>query len=82
MRLDPNPLFRRVITPWYSSTLKCWIMVLVMFAIMLFSWAGMVVAFSREEFREHLGIPVIMLVSSLSLFILNFVRLIRRPPNK
>ena len=82
MRLDPNPLFRRVITPWYNSALKCWIMVLVMLAIMLFSWAGMVVAFSRDEFREHLSIPLLMLVLSLSLFIFNFVRLIRRPPNK
>ena len=82
MRLDPNPLFRRVITPWYNNTLKCWIMVLVMLATMLFSWAGIVVAFSRDEFRDHWMVPSIILLLSLFLFISNFIRLIRRPSDK
>jgi hypothetical protein len=57
-------------------------MVLVMLAVMLFSWSGIVVAFSRAEFRDHLAVPFLMLGLSLLLFIFNFIRLIRRPPEK
>ena len=30
MRLDPNPMFRRIITPWYDSNPACWILLAAM----------------------------------------------------
>ncbi len=65
MRLDPNPMFRRVITPWYDSNAACWIMLAVMLAVALFSWAGIAVARYVPEYNQHTWVPVLMLVLSL-----------------
>ena len=82
MRLDPNPLFRRVITPWYSSSLVCWIVFLATLAVMLFSWTGISLAFSRDAFHGLWFLPCLMLGLSLFVFIVNFFRMIRRYPDK
>ena len=82
MRLDPNPLFRRVITPWYDSLCICWIMLLAMFAVILFSWAGIAVALSREGFQDHIWVPILLLALSLRVFVLVFYRMVRRHPDK
>ncbi|MBI5062096.1 MAG: hypothetical protein HZB87_01090 [Desulfatitalea sp.] len=52
MRLDPNPMFRRVITPWYDSNAACWILLVAMGVVALFSWAGIAAARSTPEYSK------------------------------
>ena len=82
MRLDPNPLFRRVITPWYDSLAACWIVLLAMLVVIFFSWAGLWVALSSDDFRPHVWIPALIFVLSLFVFWSTFYRMFRRYPGK
>lgn len=83
MRLDPNPLFRRVITPWYDSLAICWIVLLAMLAVIFFSVAGLWVALSNDEFQGHVWIiPALILALSLFVFWATFYRMFRRYPVK
>ncbi len=78
MRLDPHPLFRRVIAPWYDSTFSCWVLLFFMVVIALFSWAGISVALDNPAYRVHLWLPVALLIGSLFVTLSILRRLIRR----
>ena len=78
MRLDPNPLFRRVMTPWYDSTPLCWALLLAMVLVVLFSWAGIVVANENASYHGFRWLPWTLLVMSLFVGISVLLRLIRR----
>jgi hypothetical protein len=66
MRLDPNPLFRRAIIPWYDSTALCWVLVVAMAALVVFSISGIVVARSNPEYHDFVWVPWVLLVLSLA----------------
>lgn len=78
MRLDPNPLFRRIMMPWYDSTPLCWALALAMVLIVLFSWAGIVVANGNVAYHGFRWVPWTLLVMSLFVGISVSFRLIRR----
>lgn len=65
MRLDPNPLFRRVIMPWYDSTPLCWMLCAVMVVLVIFSITGLVVAQNTPEFKRFAWVPGLLLLLSL-----------------
>ena len=65
MKLDQNPLFRKVTAPWYDSNTACWIVLVSMLMIAVFSGAGISVARSRPEYHHHTWVPVTLLVLSL-----------------
>jgi hypothetical protein len=65
MRLDPNPMFRRVITSWYDSNVTCWLLLVVMVAVAIFSWAGIAAARSNPDYHAYTWVPVTMLILSL-----------------
>ncbi len=78
MRLDPNPLFRRIIIPWYDSPLVCWILLSAMMVLVVFSITGIVVAGSDPDYNRFLWVPIVMLVLGLSMVLSVSFRLIRR----
>ena len=84
MRLDPNPLFRRIIIPWYDSPLMCWLILSLMVILLIFSITGITVAEGNPEYKRYVWIPVVMLVSCLFLLVSVSVRLIRgsQPPDE
>lgn len=67
MRLDPNPLFRRIIMPWYDSTPVCWAMLAVMTVLVYFSITGIVAAQSNPDYHRFLWLPWVLLVLSASM---------------
>jgi hypothetical protein len=78
MRLDPNPLFRRVIMHWYDSPPVCWISLLAMVVLLFFSITGIVVAESNPDYNRFVLVPIALLVlSGLMVFSLSY-RMIRR----
>jgi hypothetical protein len=78
MRLDPNPLFRRIMMPWYDSTPLCWALLLAMVLVALFSWAGIVVANENASYHGFRWVPWTLLVMSLFVGISVLLRLIHR----
>lgn len=78
MKIDANPLFRRVITPWYDSNAACWIVLIFLVAVILFSVAGIVVARSQPDYYPHTWLPVTLLALSASVAGSVAFRLIKR----
>lgn len=78
MRLDPNPLFRKVIAPWYDSNLACWLVLLVMLAVASFGVFGIVVAYGNPAFHRHVWVPIVLLVLSIFVTLSVVRRLVHR----
>jgi hypothetical protein len=78
MRIDQNPLFRKVIVPWYDSEAACFIVIFFMFLIFLFGFAGISVTRENTEYHEHVWIPVLLVAMSGGVIISTTIRLIKR----
>ena len=65
MKIDTNPLFRKVTAPWYDSNTTCWIALVALLIIAVFSGTGISVARSRPDYHHHIWVPVTLLVLSL-----------------
>ena len=78
MRLDPNPLFRRIMMPWYDSTPLCWLLLLAMVVLVLFSWVGIGVVANNPSYNKGAWMPWTLLVLSLFVALSVACRLIFR----
>jgi hypothetical protein len=78
MRIDQNPLFRKVIVPWYDSEAACYIVIFIMFIVFLFGVAGISASRENIEFHEHVWLPVLLMVMSGGVIISTTIRLIKR----
>ncbi len=77
MQLE-NPLFRKVIVPWYDSDFACIATIVFMAVIFLFSLTGISVALKVASYGDHTWVPVLLLIMSLLVLVSNFGRLITR----
>ena len=83
MRLDPNPLFRRVIMPWYDSTPVCWMLLAAMVGLSFFSITGIMVAHDTPEYNRFIWVPWVLLSLSVIMGLSVAWRMIqRRHPQK
>jgi predicted RND superfamily exporter protein len=78
VRLDPNPLFRRIIMPWYDSTPICWLLLLFMVGLSIFSVVGIVVALENPAYHRHQWVPWTLLALSMAVGFSVSSRLYRR----
>ena len=78
MQLDQNPVFRKVIAPWYDSEMACWIVIMGMAAVLFFGLTGISVSNQMPEYREHLWVPVLLVVMSGWVILSTASRLIKR----
>ncbi len=81
MQLDPNPFFRKAITPWYDSNFACWVLIAFMIIVFVFSLSGIFVGLSSEAFKKHAWFPFFLAFLSLFLSVKIFLRLRRRSKN-
>lgn len=66
MLLDDTPLFRKMIIPWYDSLSTCLLILVFFDLVFLYGFIGMTVARETHEYYRHSGIPVLLMVLSLS----------------
>ena len=78
MRIDQNPLFRKVIVPWYDSEAACYIVIFFMFIVFLFGAAGISASRENIAFHEHVWVPVLLMLMSGGVIISTIIRLIKR----
>jgi uncharacterized membrane protein YfcA len=81
MQLDPNPYFRKAITPWYDSSFSCKALILMMIFVFVFAAAGVLVGLQTPSFRDHVWFPGFLAFLSLFLVIKLFFRLRQRSKN-
>lgn len=78
MPLDQNPLFRKVILPWYDTERVCFTVILFMFVIFLFGIVGIVEALEKIEYNEYIWVPVLLVAMSAWVIASISIRLIKR----
>jgi uncharacterized membrane protein YhaH (DUF805 family) len=78
MRLDPLPLFRRTITPWYDSDAACYLSTAIMVVVVCFGIQGISVALGNPEYRPHMWMPMTVTLLSAAVFLSITYRVVRR----
>jgi hypothetical protein len=78
MRIDQNPLFRKVIVPWYDSRTACYIVIFFMVLVFLFGFAGISATRENIAYHEYVWVPVLLVLMSGGVIISTTIRLIKR----
>ena len=79
---DQNPLFRKVILPWYDTDAACILTGVFLLAVFCFSLAGISVALEMPESGKYIWVPGALLVLSVVGMIGSSLRLFRRHAHK
>ena len=78
MHSDKSPVFRKAIIPWYHSKAVYGIAIAFMLFVFLFGLAGISVAREHEQYNGYIWVPIVLVVLSGAIVVLNIIRLIRR----
>jgi len=81
MRLDQNPVYRKVIVPWYDSEITCLILIVLLFVVFLFGFIGISVASESIFYGSYIWVPILLVVVSGGIILSITIRLIRRYAN-
>jgi hypothetical protein len=82
MPSDKNPVFRKVIIPWYNSTTVYIIVLIIMLLVLFFAIAGISVSRENPEYQGYVWIPAILLAMTAAIIIPTTARLIKRYTQK
>ncbi|MDM8522404.1 hypothetical protein QUF80_03450 [Desulfococcaceae bacterium HSG8] len=77
MKLE-SPLYRKVIIPWYDSETACLIVIIFMFIVFMFSLVGISVTNEFPEYKDHIGVPIALIIMSVLVILFTTFRLIKR----
>ncbi len=78
MQIDKSPFFRKAIVPWYATDTALIIKAVVMFVFAFFGLDGIKVARQVEAYNDYIGVPVLLLVLSGIVLMINLIRIIKR----
>jgi hypothetical protein len=78
MLLDPKPVYRRVILPWYDSEIVCFATLLFAGFVLFFGVCGIHAAYETPAYREYVWVPGLLFSMALVVLVSISVRLINR----
>jgi hypothetical protein len=78
MRNSQNPLFRKVIAPWYDSEIACVVIIVFMVLVLCFGGLGILAARDNPAYHRIIWVPLVLILMSLFVLISTIVRLIGR----
>jgi hypothetical protein len=78
MRAHQNPLFRKVIAPWYDSEFACILVIVFMVPVLCFGCLGMAVALDIPAYQGYVGVPLLLIFTSLYVLLSTAIRLFMR----
>ena len=78
MRLDQNPVFRKVIVSWYDTEKACGIMIFFMVCVLLFGIGGILVCRENSAYHAYLWVPILLIVLSAGVIISTAIRMTKR----
>lgn len=79
---DQNPLFRRIILPWYDTDTACVLTGVFLLLVFLFALAGVSVAFETPDGGRRAWVPAALLIFSAAGIASVCLRLFRRHVSK
>jgi hypothetical protein len=60
MRIEQNPIHRRIIIPWYDSDAACIALMTMMLLVLIFGIFGIVVSQETQEYNGHRWIAILL----------------------
>ncbi len=78
MRLDQNPVYRKVIVPWYDSEIACLVLIAFLFVVFLIGFIGISVVNESISYGSYIWVPIVLVVLSGGTILSLTIRLIRR----
>jgi len=78
MSHDQDPVFRKIIVPWYDSDILCVCWTLVMGFVLLFALGGLNIALQIRNDPSYTWIPLTLAGGSLFVIVSLLFRLFRR----
>jgi hypothetical protein len=78
MLLDPKPVYRKVILPWYDSDIVCFATLLFAGFVLFFGFCGIQAAYETVAYRDYVWIPGLMIAMDLVVYVSIAFRLINR----
>jgi hypothetical protein len=78
MASKKDPVFRKIVIPWYHSKTAYIIVILCMLLVFLFSVAGISVASEFEEYSSYIWVPSLLMVLSAMVLVSASYRLLKR----
>jgi len=78
MRIEQNPLFRKVIVPWYDSKAMCRVVIVCTLFTLLFGLIGISTASTTESYNDYIWIPVVLTVVSGIVLTAAIIRLVKQ----
>lgn len=78
MPSDKNPVFRKVIIPWYNSTTVYIIVLIIMLLVLCFATAGISVSRATSEYQRYVWVPAVLLLLTVAIIVTMAARLIKR----
>ena len=82
MPSDKNPVFRKVIIPWYNSTTVYVIVLVIMLLVLFFAMAGISVSKENVAYNKYVWVPALLLAMSAVIAVTMVARLIKRYTQK
>ncbi|MEW5909422.1 MAG: hypothetical protein AB1659_06465 [Thermodesulfobacteriota bacterium] len=77
MGLKKNPVFRKIIIPWYDSMTACIGLGVAMSAVFIFGLVGVSVSYADESFRGYVWLPSLLMVLSAVIILSTGIRIAR-----
>lgn len=78
MRLNQNPVFRKIIVPWYDSNTACYLLIAFMILVIFFGMAGISVCCETPEYQKHVWVPLVLVLPSGGVLVSTSIRMIKR----
>jgi Kef-type K+ transport system membrane component KefB len=82
MPSEKNPVFRKVIIPWYNSTTVYIIVLVIMLLVLFFAMAGISVSKENVAYNKYVWVPALLLAMSAVIAVTAAARLIKRYTQK
>ena len=82
MPSDKNPVFRKVIIPWYNSTTVYIIVLVIMLLVLFFAMAGISISKANVAYNKYVWVPALLLAMSAVIAVTTAARLLKRYTRK
>ncbi len=78
MHLDQNPVFRKVIVPWYDGDIACSLTMALMTLVILWGGTGLSVCCEMPQYQKYAWVPFSLVLLGSSVLLSVSIRLIKR----
>jgi len=76
--MNPSPVFRRAILPWYDTNPACIGVLVLMAAVCLFGLEGIRIAGKMEPSHGYIWVPILLVVLSGCVCVSIIFRMVKR----